>query len=150
MKALFDTSVQVAALVKSHPMHSEATGWLESVQQRRLDGVVSAHGLAELYATLSAMPAQPRLSAQGAARVIQQNVIPCFSIRSLNANQYVKLIARLANAGLEGGVVYDAVHAEVARRAGVDCLVTFNGRHFQRVWDGDPGMVVSPLTTSPP
>jgi hypothetical protein len=68
----------------------------------------------------------------------------------VTARQYVALLRRLAAAGLRGGVVYDAVHAEVAHRAGVDRLVTLNPRHFLRVWSGSDEQIVSPLTSSPP
>lgn len=54
------------------------------------------------------------------------------------------------SAGLSGGVVYDAVHTEVARRARVDLVVTLNPGDFERVWTGRPERLVSPMDASPP
>ena len=52
MRILFDTSVLVAAMVESHPMHSRALPWLQQVRAGEPEDsfFVAAHTLAELYA----------------------------------------------------------------------------------------------------
>jgi predicted nucleic acid-binding protein len=36
MRALFDTSVIIAALVESHPMHERAFPWLKQAREKQL------------------------------------------------------------------------------------------------------------------
>ena len=62
MKILFDTSVLVAALVESHPMHPRAFPWLKRAREKEFDMIVAAHTIAELYAVLSTLPIKPRIS----------------------------------------------------------------------------------------
>lgn len=150
MKVLLDTSVLIAALLEDHLFHRQAAPWLECLQRQDVEGIMSAHSLAELYAAISRMPTTPRLSPADAISAIEDNVLPFVKVRALDGRSYAALIRRVAAAGLSGGVVYDAVHAEVARRAGVDLLVTLNPRDFERVWTGRPEQVVSPLDTPPP
>ena len=59
MKILLDTSVLVAAVVESHPAHSQALPWLQRVRNNVDTGLVAAHSLAELYAILTTLPVQP-------------------------------------------------------------------------------------------
>lgn len=150
MKLLFDTSVLVAGLIRDHPAHGVAKPWLEYIRRPDVECAISAHGLAELYVSLPKVRARPFLSPQAVITLIEQNVTPHVTVRALSARAYLSLIRRLAAAGLYGAVVYDAIHAEVGRRAKVDLLVTLNPRDFQRVWTGRPEQVVSPIDTSPP
>ena len=150
MIVLLDTSVLIAALVENHQFHSQAVPWLEYLQQPGVEGVISAHSLAELYAALSRMPAIPRMTPADTISAIDDNVLPFVKVRALDGRSYAGVVRRVAAAGLSGGVVYDAIHAEVARRAKVDLLVTLNRRDFERVWTGRPEQLVSPLDTSPP
>jgi predicted nucleic acid-binding protein len=46
MKALFDTSVLVAAFEVSHPRHSVCLPWLQRVQVSEIDGYLSTHTFA--------------------------------------------------------------------------------------------------------
>ena len=63
MKALFDTSVLVAAFEVSHPRHGVCLPWLQRVQASEIDGYLSTHTLAELYSVLSRLPVKPPISA---------------------------------------------------------------------------------------
>lgn len=150
MKVLLDTSVLIAALLEDHLFHRQAAPWLEYVQQSDVEGVISAHWLAELYAALSRMPTTPRISPAEVLSAIEDNILPFVKVRSLDGRSYATMIRQLAAAGLSGGVVYDAVHTEVARRARVDLLVTLNLGDFERVWTGRPERLVSAMDTSPP
>ena len=47
MKALFDTSVLVAASVETHPMHARAWPWLKRAHSGEIEYCVVAHSLAE-------------------------------------------------------------------------------------------------------
>jgi hypothetical protein len=111
--------------------------------------VVSGYSLAELYAVLTRLPRSPRVSAAEALRLIQENVAP-LTIVTLSAQDYCKLIEELAQAGVVGGAVYDAVIAKAGQLAKVDFLVTLNVTHFENVWPGQASQVVSPVMLSPP
>ena len=55
MKALFDTSVLVAASVETHPMHARAWPWLKRAHGGEVGFYVAAHSLAECYAVLTVL-----------------------------------------------------------------------------------------------
>ena len=63
MKYLFDTNTLIAALVESHPHHNQALPWLQKVHRKEIEGCISIHTIAELYAVISRYPAlQPIFS----------------------------------------------------------------------------------------
>lgn len=150
MKALFDTSVLVAALLQSHTRHSPAAAWLRSVKQGKTDLVVSAHSLAELYSSLTGMPLRPQPKTGNVWTLIEADVVRNATIRTLSAKEYQKVVKRLAHEGLRGGVIYDAVIARIAELIQVDVLLTLNTSDFERVWPSGVGRIVSPLTAEPP
>ena len=134
MKVLFDTSVLVAAMVQPHPMHARALPWLRRAKAGECDFVVASHTVAELYAVLTTLPVTPRISPGAAWRLIHENVETTAKVVSLSAYEYVATIKRIAELGLTGGVVYDALIAQAAQKAGVERLLTFNLEDFKRVW----------------
>jgi predicted nucleic acid-binding protein len=50
----------------------------------------------------------------------------------------------LSRQGVAGGVVYDALIAEAAMKAGAECIVTLNIRDFHRVTQGLPLSIREP------
>ena len=62
MKTLFDTSIIVAALVESHPMHQRVFPWFKQARANEFELIVASHTIAELYAVLSTLPIKPRIS----------------------------------------------------------------------------------------
>lgn len=62
MRVLFDTSTLIAAMIEGHPAHSLALPWLQRVKAKTDAGLVAAHTLAELYAILTRLPVNPRIS----------------------------------------------------------------------------------------
>ena len=147
MKALFDTSVLVASVLKNHVHHVEAAVWHAAARDRSVEVVVSAHTLAEMYVALTKMPHGMNLAPSEVWKVIDADVLPHATLRTLSVAGYSRLVRRLADEGVVGAAIYDAVIAEVARLAKVDAVVTFNVRHFTRFWPAD--RVLSPLTSSP-
>lgn len=134
MKALFDTSTLVAAMVESHPHYRRAQPWLRRAVAGGLEFFVAAHSVAEVYAVLTALPVSPRISPATAARLIQDNLLEHATVVSLSAADYTDVVRRLAEQGVSGGAVYDALIARAAVKAEVDQLVTFNADDFRRVW----------------
>lgn len=149
MTFLFDTSVLVSALLKGHQYHEKTATWLLAAHTREIDMFVSAHTIAELYATLTRIPKGVNVSPAQAWTLIETNILNHGKIRSLNARQYARLIKRLSSDGLIGGVVYDAVILEIARLNAMDGVLTLNESHFRRIWPEAAERILSPLTTPP-
>ena len=143
MKALFDTSVLVAALLKQHPHHSLAFPRLLEVQRKEIEGHLTTHGMAELYATLTALPITPKLTPHETNRIIEHSVLSNFRLVPLTAKDYLDALKITADSGLSSGAIYDALHLCGARKAGCEKLYTLNLRHFRGIAPGDP-LISSP------
>jgi predicted nucleic acid-binding protein len=144
MKTLFDTSVIIAALVESHPMHGRAFPWLKKAKERKFELIVASHTLAELYAVLSTLPLKPRISPSVAWRLIKENIETVSKVISLTPSEYSGVIKSLSDMGLIGGAIYDALSAKVAQKAKVERLLTLNIDHFKRVWQEGANKVMAP------
>lgn len=144
MKALFDTSVLVAASVQAHPMHRCSIRWLKRVRAGEIELHVAAHSLAECYAVLTALPIRPRIAPGAAARIIRENVENNAKLVALTASEYRATIRELAKLRLAGGVVYDALVARSAAKAGVERLVTLNPDDFIRAWPEGEALIAAP------
>jgi predicted nucleic acid-binding protein len=144
MKVLFDTSVLVAAVVESHPEHKRCLPWLQRAHAGSLELLVAAHSLAELFAVLSTYPARPRPSPDLAARLVRENVASKARVIALAGGDYEAVVREMADLSLAGGVVYDALIAQAARKGGADRLLTLNPGDFLRVWPGGKDVITSP------
>jgi len=144
MKILFDTSVIIAALVESHPMHQRAFPWLKQSKKNEFELIIACHTIAELYAVLSALPTKPRISPAVAWRLVHENIEAIGKIVSLTAAEYSSVIKKISERGLVGGITYDALIAKVAEKSKVEQLLTLNSDHFKRVWPEGEKIIVSP------
>lgn len=136
MKILFDTSVLVAAVVESHPMHSRALPWLQRVKaEKTMDNFfIAAHTLAELYAVLTTLPVKPKISPLTARRLIHDNIEASVKIVSLSPSDYRDTVKQMSELGLPGGIIFDALIAKAAQKSKVNRLLTFNLNDFKRIW----------------
>lgn len=134
MKILFDTSIIVAALIESHPMHERSFPWLKQAKAREFDLIVASHTLAELYAVLSTLPLKPRITPAVAWRLVHENLESTARVVSLTPTEYRSTIKSISELGLAGGIIYDALIAKVAQKSTVERLLTLNIEHFKRVW----------------
>ncbi len=144
MKVLLDTSVLVAGMVEAHPQHERAFIWLKQAVDKKIEGVVSAHTLAELYSVLTVLPLRPPISSADAVLLIRENVLAHFEVISLTGQEYGNLIEHLASQGISGGATYDGVILWAAKKAKVDWVVTFNVKDFRRLSGIMAKKVVSP------
>lgn len=133
MKVFFDTSVLVAAFVPVHPRHEPAFDRVRRAFAGEYSLLTSTHNLAELYSVLTTLPLSPRVAPAAAARIIRENLEGRAEIVPLDAADYREVIYRLAEAGLGGGIVYDALARRAAIRAGAEVIVTLNQKDFRRV-----------------
>lgn len=144
MKALFDTSVLVAAFVAAHPEHPRAFPWLQRVRSGEVKLVLCAHTLAELYSILTSLPMRPRLAPPVVQQILEELIAVAASVIELTVSDYLKVTARMVEKGLSGGTVYDGLIAHAAQEAGVDRLITLNERDFQRAWPEGRAIIVPP------
>jgi len=140
---LFDTSVLVPALVEAHPNHERAYPWLERAAAGEVEAALSNHSLAETYSTLTKLPLRARVPPSLALRLIREGTAG-LTLVPLTADDYRRTIERVAELGLPGGVVYDALIACAAQKAQAEALVTFNVRDFRRVWPEGHGRIIEP------
>lgn len=66
------------------------------------------------------------------------------TVTPLTARDYARALDAMAGLGLSGGVIYDGLVAQVARRLKADLLVTLNPRDFRRVWPEGAERVCEP------
>jgi predicted nucleic acid-binding protein len=144
MKTVFDTSVIVSGIVESHPMHPKCLPWLQRAKAGEVECIVVSHTLAETYAVLTTLPVRPRISPLVAQRLIDNNLQANARIVALTVADYWNTIQRMAEMGLSGGTVYDALIATVARRLSVDRLLTLNADDFRRVWPEGKQVIAAP------
>ncbi len=144
MKVLFDTSVLVAASVEAHPMHGRALPWLQRAHRGEVELHVASHSLAECYGVLTTLPVRPRIAPATASRLIRDNIESSARIVSLAVSDYTAVIHDLAQRGLAGGIVYDALIAAAARKSGVERLITLNPDDFERAWPEGSRLVFVP------
>ena len=143
MKLCFDTSVLVAALVQAHPHHDLAFPRLKSVHAGEVTGALTTHALAELFATLTALPLKPKIPPAEAKRLLNHDIGAHFEVIPLTAGHYVEAVELTVRHGLTSGAIYDALHLAGARAAGCQHLVTLNLRHFRTLAPGDP-LIIPP------
>ncbi len=143
MKICFDTSVLVAALLQQHSHHAVAFSRLKQVHDGEVEGLLTTHGLAELFATLTALPLKPRLLNRDVQRIIGKSILKHFTLIPLGVAEYHDALDLTIARNLSSGAIYDALHVIGARTAGCNTLYTFNLRHFQALAPGD-SLISSP------
>jgi predicted nucleic acid-binding protein len=142
-RVFFDTSVLVVAMVAAHPFHERAKPHLIRAHERSIEPLVACHSLAELYAVLTKLPLKPRVSPSIAFQLIEHNIKRSFSSVALSAAEYFEILEDMSQRRLRGGIIYDALIAKAASKVNPDQLLTFNLRHFETVWRGDPAILRS-------
>lgn len=132
MRTLFDTSVVVAALVDQLGAHEAAFREFRRCSHGENTGCCSTHALAEIYATLTALPLARRISPGEARRLIEETVLGRLAVIPLGSADYRAVLRQVGNQGLGSGAIYDALHAHCARKERVDQILTYNLSDFDR------------------
>jgi predicted nucleic acid-binding protein len=131
VQIFFDTSVLVAAYERSHPHHARAMPVVLRVIHGEDTGYISTHSIAEIYATLTRLPVQPRIHPSEAARIIKDNILPHFELVQARKPDYVSAIEVVAGGGWPGGKIYDALLLACAETSGASRVYTFNLADFK-------------------
>jgi predicted nucleic acid-binding protein len=113
MRDFFDTSVLVA--VFRNPQKHSACG---------------LHTLAELYASMTAIPVHPRVLPEQAMLFVEEARNRLATV-SLNDQEYLETIWAASELGFSSGRVYDALLLRCARKSQAHNIYTWNVKHFQ-------------------
>lgn len=124
--------------------HQLALGRLQKIKDGTDKGIVAAHSVAELYAILTRLPVQPRITATIAQQLIKHNVIGICEVVALANEDYAMLVDHLADVGIIGGATYDALILHAAALAHVDQIITLNEKIFRRVYPSLSDKIASP------
>jgi predicted nucleic acid-binding protein len=137
-----DTNCIVASLLSAHTHHEATADAVNTLERRGARAVVIAHTILEAYAVMTRLPDKSRLDPVTARRVLTASWSDC-TTAGLSAAETWTLMDRVADSGLSGGRIYDAVIAQTASAAGVDVLLSWNVQHFERM-PGSSMEVLSP------
>lgn len=140
---MFDSSALIAASIEAHPKHDAAISWLKRAKKKEIEYIVAAHSLAEVYSVLTSAPFKPRISPSTAQKLIEQNIRKDARIISLSAEEYFKIIERMIPLRLIGGVVYDAIIVECARKSKSKEIITANTKDFSRLIPDDSIKIIT-------
>jgi predicted nucleic acid-binding protein len=130
LKEFFDTSVLVAAFWEGHPRH-EACFKLFSRADRK-KSACGLHTLAELYATMSALPVREVISPLEALLFVQEVRDRC-QLVNLDEAEYWETIETAAIRGNTSGRVYDALLLRCAKKWKATTIYTLNVKHFAAI-----------------
>jgi predicted nucleic acid-binding protein len=143
VKVLFDTNVLIGAFLPEHKSHADCVVWLERAQLGEIAGYVGTHSLAELYSNLTKLPLKQKITPALAQGLITTN-LQTFVKVSLDVADYMAAIDVVTRYGLVSGAVFDAVIAQAGLKVGVDRILTFNVRDFERLGDEVRGLIQVP------
>ena len=133
MKILFDSSVLIAAFVESHPKHKSALLFLTKAKNGEFELIVSAHTILEIYSVLTSAPFKPKISPDIAKKLIENNIKRIAKISYISDRDCFKIIDKMCDADLKGGIVYDAIIVECALKSKVNEIITLNPKDFSRL-----------------
>ncbi len=133
MKILFDTSVLIASFVEAHPKHQPALKFLTQAKNKEFELFVSAHTILEVYSVLTSAPFEPKISPVVARKLIDNNIKHIAKIVYLSDKDYFRILNKMCEEELIGGIVYDAIIVECAIKSGTDEILTLNPKDFSRL-----------------
>jgi predicted nucleic acid-binding protein len=116
MKVMFGTSVLLPAIWSRHPAHSRCVPWLVASARSQFELFLSTQVLVEAFSVLTRLPIAQRIAPADAWHLIESSVLPYTVIVELTATDYRTTLAKLAQQGIGGGVVYDALIAATAEK----------------------------------
>jgi predicted nucleic acid-binding protein len=106
VKCFLDTSVLIAAFLEGDMHHADCRALL--LQMRPETAACGAHSLAEFYSVLTRLPVPLRLRAEQAWLLLEDLHQRVTTIALTSAEHFHEL-KRIAEMGIQGGQVYDAL-----------------------------------------
>lgn len=118
-----DTGILVRGLLEDHPHYHLCEPLING------KAVSSCHTLAEVFNTLTGFFQIPNEMASEMIDSLPGEM----SFEVISQADYLEVIRNARKRGIQGGIIYDAIHAEVARRLRVEKIVTYNLSNFRHV-----------------
>jgi predicted nucleic acid-binding protein len=130
MKEFFDTSVFVGAFWRGHPQHHASLELVSAANRKK--SACAAHTLAEVYATMTALPVKEVIPPDQVLLFVQEVHDRC-TVVTLNEHDYFDTIERAAARGLVSGRIYDALLLQSASKVNAQAIYTWNLKHFRAI-----------------
>lgn len=127
MKVFLDTSVLVPVFYGDHVHHDASLALF--IQCDPATAGCGAPSLAEIYATLTRMPGQHRISGEQAMLFVG-DVCERLSVIALSGYEYAAALREVAGRGVAGGDVYDAMLAHCALKAQAETIYSWKPRQY--------------------
>ncbi len=128
-----DSSCLVPLLCDWHEHYLRTTRAYQRCREQDTQIIIPAHSILECYSVLTRLPAPFRFSPEPARQLIEQNFSNAVTIVGTKAGMVRSLIENLADRGIGGDRVYDALIAACAAEAGATVLLTWNVKHFAAI-----------------
>lgn len=122
----------MAALVREHGHHPASRPWFRGVIDGKCQGGICVHTLAELYATMTAMPLRPQPSTQEVEQLLRTSVLAHFQTVELRSRDHSEALHDCSGNLLRSGAVFDALIARAVSKLRAHSIVTLNRAHFVR------------------
>jgi predicted nucleic acid-binding protein len=130
LKEFYDTSVLVAAFNRGHVHHEPSIKRL--AQAETAHSACAIHTLAEVYATMTALPVKPLIPSEQVFLFIQE-IRQRLSPISLDPEEYYETIQKASDHGLTSGRIYDALLLSCAAKSKAQIIYTWNLKHFHTI-----------------
>jgi predicted nucleic acid-binding protein len=133
MRDFFDTSVLVAAFWRGHAQHEASLRLFAAASKEQ--SACGIHTLAEVYASMSALPVKPMIPPDQAFLFVEE-VRQRLTLISLSEGEYLATLHQASEQGLTGGRIYDALLLRCAANCGAKHIYTLNLKHFKALAPG--------------
>src|ERR1700726_5017875 len=134
MSAALDSSILIAALIDAERHHAECGELLDHPGTH-----IYAHALSEVYSILTGGRLGFRVSAEIAAQLLEQSVLPNVEVITLSARELIAGLNEAPSRGVRGAAIYDYLHLVAARKAKARRIYTLNASNFHTFHrTGDP------------
>jgi predicted nucleic acid-binding protein len=130
LREFFDTSVLIAVFWGGHTNHEASIKKFAKAEKKHSS--CAAHTLAEIYATMTALPVKPVIPPEQALLFVEE-VRKRLSLVSLEPEEYYETIRRAADGGLTSGRIYDALLMSCAAKTKAEVIYTWNLKHFHSI-----------------
>jgi predicted nucleic acid-binding protein len=130
VKEFFDTSVLIGAFWRGHPHHQASLKRLSAANKRK--SACAMHTLAEVYATMTALPVKDVIPPDQALLFVQE-VRDRLTIATLTEQEYYMTIEQAATLHFTSGRIYDALLLRCAAKVKAETIYTWNLKHFRAI-----------------
>ena len=130
MKEFFDTSVLIGAFWHGHPHHGASLKLFSAANKRK--SACAMHTLAEVYATMTALPVKDVIPPDQALLFVQE-VRDRLTVVTLTEDEYFTTIEQTAALHFASGRIYDALLLRCAAKVKAETIYTWNLKHFRAI-----------------